>query len=317
MTNRKTVPTESGARKFNPTEQAEAHGRAKMLVGKWCATRAREWREDVAADAFARWLKESAGAPVDQYVRWAIADASQREKQEKTATDRVDDLKRATFAQDPFAPQRRSGVRPRELERARVERFTQDEQPELKAAVRRLCAAAYEETWGHPWTSQHEAARELLEGLSADHAEAERQGRAAAAGLIEALARCTSCIDQAQPTIEGKPTVGGYAVKSLFDARREIRSLVARLSTDLGAGGYLESRLHRFVGAAISHAGFRRALGCTRPLDAAELTVVWILSGGWPEIRSWRAGGLSAMHVVHRVMKPAVAQALDAYLRAK
>lgn len=306
MTSRKTLPTESGARNFTPAEQAEAYARARVLVKKQCTSRPSEWREDVAGDAFTSWLKESNGAPVDQWVRRAIVDASRRERRDERASARADDLKRATLAHDSSEP-----------EGSRTKRFTRDEEPELKLAVRRLCLTAYEATWGHPWTLEYEAAWQLLEGMSADHAAAERQARAAAAELIEALARSISCIDQAQPTIEGKPTRGGYAVKALFDVRREVRSLLAQIPTDMGVGGYLDSRLHSFVAAALSHDGFRRALGCTRPLDVNELTVVWILSGGWSEIRSWDARGITAKFAIYGIVKRAVRQARAAYLGGK
>ncbi|HEX4335578.1 MAG TPA: hypothetical protein VH062_06660 [Polyangiaceae bacterium] len=71
---------EDSAKVWTEQEQAASYSRAHEIAAKlrpkWDSAR----QEDAATEGWARWREESRGAPVDQYVRWAVdGDAKKRQ----------------------------------------------------------------------------------------------------------------------------------------------------------------------------------------------------------------------------------------------
>lgn len=129
--------TNNTSAKWTEQEKTASYARARSLVDAQCRARPREWREDVASTAFTRWLAESDRAPIDQWVRWAVADASRVSDREQAAGDRSNTV-------DGAMPWAATG----NTESVDVRRYTKDEEDELKAAVRKRCKQSYQLAWG-------------------------------------------------------------------------------------------------------------------------------------------------------------------------
>jgi hypothetical protein len=134
------------------------------------------------------------------------------------------------------------------------------------------------------------------------------------------------------PEGAGYPARGGPAARALASADVAMAELARQLArTDVNGWLSAPSRheeLRRFLWRARFHPGVIVALGCTRrppgekpdstpngwwvtTPDADELTVIWLLSGGWPEIRDWKHG-ITVKELANRKMKPTIIVALKA-----
>ncbi len=123
---------------------------------------------------------------------------------------------------------------------------------------------------------------------------------------------------------DAPPDLGGPAVETVW----KIHKLIAEYDRrGLSDGDLDESELRRFVSRARTNAIFQVMLG-TRPPPGAEpnakpspawvtrpsideLTILWLLAGGWPSVRVWPAKGLTVLALV-RATRAAVSAAVKA-----
>jgi hypothetical protein len=210
-----------------------------------------------------------------------------------------------------------------------VKRFSKQEEAALRDAVLERCEQEYRKSWGKDWepdkawSKTWKAAgvrtlREMLRKIdheSPDHVQIETEAR-----------KVIDAIRSPVPLGSEPPNVGGSAVVTLWRIRKLIEEYYD--TRELSEGHLDESELRRFVARARNNPAFQIALGCvrrppdepegskpnprwvTRPI-AEELTVIWLLAGGWPGIR-WPERGITVTELIHRSMLPTIKAAIKA-----
>jgi hypothetical protein len=307
MSDEKNTTENEPARVWTDQEKIDAYNRAAVLVRKKCPTRPEAWREDVASRAWERWSCESRGAPVDQWVTWVIADASEEtSREEHPAGDTLGETEAAS-------PWRAST----NTEAAGAKRYDADEQEEAWTAVRERAAAEYAARWGHPWDPSaarwvHERSQYVADQNDIDtEKDAERALKKLRAALADVIA-----------LIDAGGTVAGNASLTIVTRENEIRAIAEALASPspiasiniagrefaVRAGQFrvhklADSDLRRYVQRALTMPEVIEGLGCTTQPSTNELTDIWILSGGRSEIRSWPKAGKSAAEIIEGIRR--------------
>lgn len=225
--------------------------------------------EALADDALDRWIKDQVH-PILCAAR-ALADWRKRQRRDReTVADQAVALTgRERHDEDPA-----------------IARYTEDEEPELKAATRRHCEARFREAFGVSWLSENDALVAKLEAESGPHDAVEKEAQAILFALRDALRSADRLAARAPRDTTGNPTVGGWGMRML--ARLPAAKLLDAIESQ-APPGYLVSTVHKF--AAFSKVeDFQARLGIGREPNYQELTDILILAGWWREAREWGDG---------------------------
>ena len=171
--------------------------------------------------------------------------------------------------------------------------------------------------------------RELCAG-DALHVKSEAEARERLRDLSTALLR--SIVWSERTLSSGRdaygPKCGGPLTATLCAALETMKELNSQLpapkTKGFSTGPMLDEELRRFVWRARWNAAVSVALGCVRKPTGREaepngawgvkpttdeITVIWLLSGGWPKISSWK-DGISVKTLINRKMRPTIAEAV-------
>lgn len=203
-------------------------------------------------------------------------------------------------------------------------RFSREEESALRDAVIEYCETEYRKSWGKDWNPEaiwrevwrEKRPRNVLDLMH--KIERQRQD-------IQLEQEATKALDSIMkgPLPQRRPLIGGSEYELLWEVRQLITK--RRSQRRLLKGQWDSSSCHRFVAYARWNPIFQNGLGVWRgpedgvpfvPVrpDADELTVLWLLAGGWPKINplKWPPEGITKENLVKRRMKPTIEAAIKA-----
>lgn len=218
-------------------------------------------------------------------------------------------------------------------------RYAKHEEKALKDAVLEYCEEKYRKRWGKDWNparywptawpaSGARTYREFWRALEAESLQFEKGAAEIADELRVALCRAAVFVQQTPKLDERESYIlssmrqmetvdhaaaGGNDTNALCVSRKLIEELRYLLERQWVVAPQRDE-LWRFVARAFTPHG-AVFLGCRNPLDVDELTVMWLLAGGWPAVRKWPAKGITVVNLVNRRMRPTVDNAYNEVLR--
>jgi hypothetical protein len=306
--------TEGPAREWSEAEQAEQYNRARKLVLRRCPTRPEDWREDAASVAWENWRAKSRGAPVNQWVTWAINDKSKNALRELADASLDDQAHSSPWASSTA----RDGGEPL--------RYTKDKERWLYQRARADAERRYETDWASPWSgatnrfvgtdpshgvrvrdeTELKAEDDMQKSLDALRSTLKEIGRELAAlpidpetGAVVVFGPASNELTRLAPEIaalrkraDSADQPVSITITNRHGESRTFSVLPTNPPPSEKIGALNESPLRRFVERALTQPDFLRAIGCSRVPTVNEMADIWLLGGGTVNTRdsSWEKG---------------------------
>lgn len=291
-------------------QKADAYRKVENAVASQASDLSQTDQEEVLYRALEKYWK---GLSASTAVSYAVADVTRK----NSAGVRRHRIVEANSDRLDAAIERQAGGQVATLEdvliaQERRHRFHAADERILQETVLEHCQSEYQKSWGKPWEGA--AALRAPDLLDADqlHAKEEHEARS----LLKSV--------QVARLSDVAPDVGGAGVRLLW----EVQQLVGKREPGQLSEGFLDrSELRRFVNRARCNPAVMVMLGCTRrpasePSDSRpnprwvtrpneeELTIICLLAGFWPEIRTWPTSGMTVRELVTQRMRRTVAAAI-------